>query len=67
VPPGCFYVAGISARRPPGQLDVDVLSRLKQRYPKHLDAPVKWGGESMSILENYVRTEKPATQRGAKP
>jgi hypothetical protein len=40
-----------------------VLARVKERFPKYLTAPEKWEEPSLSSLENYARTQKPAPPR----
>ena len=37
-----------------------VLARVRERYPKYLVAPEEWEEPSLSSLENYARTQKPA-------
>ena len=43
------------------QLPAAVLGRIEDRYPRYLEAPEKWEEPSLSSLENYARTETPAT------
>jgi hypothetical protein len=37
-----------------------VAKRVLERYPQYQVAPEKWVDPSLSSLENYVRTQKPA-------
>jgi hypothetical protein len=64
-PGHCLYVASISTRRNVSQFAPDVQKRVQERYPKYVNAPEKWGGESLSSLEHYVREQKPAPRRGS--
>jgi len=45
------------------QVSPPVLARVKERFPKYLTAPEKWEEPSLSSLENYARTQKPAPPR----
>jgi hypothetical protein len=47
----------------PDQVPAAVLARVKERFPQYLVAPEKWTEPSLSSLENYARTQKPAPPR----
>jgi hypothetical protein len=42
------------------EIPENVLQRVKAKYPQYMNAPEKWVDPSLSSLENYARTEKPA-------
>ena len=39
---------------------LEVLSRIRERYPQYLEAPTKWSGPSLSSLEHYAAEQQPA-------
>jgi hypothetical protein len=41
-------------------LSATVRAYAEKHHPKYFDAPTKWEEPSLSSLENYARTEKPA-------
>lgn len=61
--PGHIYYMGRYSSIKPEEAPPKVLARVKERYPSYLVAPEKWVEPSLSSLENYARTQKPAPAR----
>lgn len=59
-PGHAFYMGRFTSIDRPEQAPEGVLARVKERYPLYLTAPDRWVEPSLSSLENYARTEKPA-------
>lgn len=57
-----LYMGRFNSIRPE-QAPAAVLARVKERFPTFLVAPDKWVEPSLSSLENYARTQKPAPPR----
>lgn len=55
-----FYMGRFTSIENLDPVPQDVLARVRAEYPKYLVAPEKWEEPSLSSLENYARTEKPA-------
>ncbi len=62
-PGHCVYVGMFSTRRDPSEYAPAVIARLKQQYPRFLNAPDKWSEPSYSSLEHYALEQKPAPPR----
>jgi hypothetical protein len=58
-----LYMGRFSSIKTPEMAPPNVLARVRERYPLYLTAPDKWVDPSLSSLENYVRTQKPAPPR----
>lgn len=62
--PGHILYAGtFSTLQSPDRAPPAVLRRVRERYPLYLTAPEKWVEPSLSSLEHYARTQKPAPPR----
>jgi hypothetical protein len=57
------YVGMFSTRRDVSGFPPAVVARVRERYPKFLNAPEQWSEPSYSSLENYALTQKPAPRR----
>jgi hypothetical protein len=61
--PGHIYYVGRFHSIKPDEAPPAVIARVRERYPKYLVAPEEWKEPSLSSLENYARTQKPAPPR----
>lgn len=55
-----LYMGRFTSIKRPEQAPAPVLARVRERYPLYLTAPETWVEPSLSSLENYARTQKPA-------
>lgn len=56
-----YYLGLMDTFTDPGQTPEPLLARVKARYPAFLEAPESWVDSSLSSLENYARSQTPAT------
>ena len=67
-PGHCLYVGTIASRTSLDDYEPDVIARVKERYPRWLNAPTEWSEPSLSSLEHYAREQTPQPPRvKAKP
>ncbi|MBL8201449.1 MAG: DUF1838 family protein [Chromatiales bacterium] len=55
-----LYMGRFTSIERPEEAPPGVLARVQERYPLYLTAPDRWVEPSLSSLENYARTQKPA-------
>ena len=55
-----FYMGGMGGYDDLSMASPSILAYAEKRFPKYFDAPEKWEEPSLSSLENYARTQKPA-------
>ena len=58
-----LYMGRFASIKTPEQAPPAVLARVRERYSKYLVAPDTWVEPSLSSIENYARTQKPAAPR----
>jgi hypothetical protein len=56
----CAYQCFMGAYDDINQIDRRLLDHAEKHYPKYLAAPEVWSDVSLSSLENFAKTEKPA-------
>jgi hypothetical protein len=54
------YAGSFSSVKSVEAVPAVVRKRVLERFPQYQIAPEKWVDPSLSSLENYVRTQKPA-------
>lgn len=59
-PGHCLYVGNMAGYDSFKYVPDDLIKRCEERYPKFLQAPTEDYGPSLSSLENYIRTQRPA-------
>ena len=59
-PGHCAYHCYMGAYDDINQIDPMLLAYVEKNYPKYMKAPEAWSDVSLSSLENYAKTEKPA-------
>ena len=57
------YMGTMSSRQSLDLYPKDTLERVRERYPKYLEAPTTWEEPSLSSLEHYALEQKPAPPR----
>ncbi len=61
MPGHCQYAAFMGTADHPGDvLPRSVMDYAEKHYAKYFDAPTEWSDESLSSLEHYAHTQKPA-------
>ena len=58
-----YYMGRFTTLERPQDAPTRVYERVKERWPLYLTAPDHWVEPSLSSLENYARTQKPAPPR----
>ncbi|HEY0941415.1 MAG TPA: DUF1838 family protein [Steroidobacter sp.] len=61
-----FYTGMFTTVRGLDAVPADVAERVRTRYPLYLTAPEAWQEPSVSSLEDYARTQKPAPSKSTK-
>lgn len=58
-----FYIGSMGGYDNLDMLSPNVRAYAEKHHPKYFDAPTKWEEPSLSSLEDYARTQKPAPAR----
>jgi hypothetical protein len=59
-PGHCFYIGSMGGYDNLDMLSANVRAYAEKNHPKFLDAPTRWEEPSLSSLEDFARTQKPA-------